>query len=447
MTSNAPTELFVWIWLPGATEPVVAGRVAADGPSLVFNYGRSYLERKNAISIHKAELPLEQGELRPLDGLTMPGCLRDGSPDAWGRRVILNHLLGEKADRADTAKIDELTYLWESGSDRIGALDFQSSAATYVPRLAAAASLDELQTAAERVEKGLPLTPELDRALHHGSSIGGARPKALIVDGTKKHIAKFSASSDLYPVVKAEFVAMRLGALAGLTVAPVKLVSSAHKDVLLVERFDRTMKGDAAWQRHAMISALTLLKLDEMMARYASYEALAHIIRYEFVDPKPTLRELFARLAFNILCGNTDDHARNHAALWDGKNLRLSPAYDLCPQPRAGGEASQAMAIIGQKRSSRLATCLDAAAMFLLPRTEAIAVIEGLVTKIGEHWAAVCAAAALGATDRSLLASRAFLNPYAFEGLDGDAMHLPRLGEQVRRKMRNSGEAVKPADS
>jgi serine/threonine-protein kinase HipA len=100
--------------------------------------------------------------------------------------------------------------------------------------LAAAASLDKLQTAAERVEKGVPLTPELDRALHHGSSIGGARPKALIADGAKKHIAKFSASSDLYPVVKAEFVAMRLGALAGLAVAPVKLVSSAHKDVLLV---------------------------------------------------------------------------------------------------------------------------------------------------------------------------------------------------------------------
>ncbi len=445
MTSNAPTELFVWIWLPGATKPVVAGRVAADGPSLVFNYGRSYLGRKNAISIHKAELPLEPGELRPLDGLTMSGCLRDASPDAWGRRVILNHLLGDKGDQADTARIDELTYFLESGSDRIGALDFQRSAAAYVPRLAAPASLDELQTAAKRVEMGVPLTPELDRALHHGSSIGGARPKALIVDGDKKHIAKFAASSDLYPVVKAEFIAMRLGALAGLVVAPVKLVRSAHKDVLLVERFDRTSKGNTSWQRHATISALTLLKLDEMMARYASYEALARIIRHEFVDPKPTLKELFARLAFNVLCGNTDDHARNHAALWDGNNLRLSPAYDLCPQPRAGGEATQAMAIIGQKRSSRLATCLDAASMFLLPRAEAIAAIEGLVTKIGEHWAAVCTVADLGGADRNMLASRAFLNPYAFEGLDGDAMHLPQLGEQVRRKMRNSAEAVELA--
>lgn len=173
------------------------------------------------------------------------------------------------------------------------------------------------------------------------------------------------------------------------------------------------------------------------MARYASYEALAQIIRYEFADPKSTLKELFARLVFNVLCGNTDDHARNHAALWDGRQFRLSPAYDLCPQPRTGGEATQAMAIVGQKRSSRLATCLDVASMFLLPRAEAINVIEGLVTKIGECWIDVCTEAALAPNDRNLLASRAFLNPYAFEGLDGDAMHLPQLGEHMRQKMRN----------
>ena len=74
------------------------------------------------------------------------------------------------------------------------------------------------------------------------------------------------------------------------------------------------------------MSALTILGLDEMMARYASYERLAEIIRHRFSDPKDTLKELFSRIAFNILCGNTDDHARNHAAFWDGKELKLSPA-------------------------------------------------------------------------------------------------------------------------
>ena len=135
---------------------------------------------------------------------------------------------------------------------------------------------------------------------------------------------------------------MRLAHIAGLNVAPVELARVANKDVLLIERFDHQQKGED-WSRKAMISALTLLGLDEMMAQYASYETLAEIIRYRFIDPKNTLRELFSRLAFNILCGNTDDHARNHAAFWDGHSLTLTPAYDICPQGCAGNEASQAM--------------------------------------------------------------------------------------------------------
>ena len=72
------------------------------------------------------------------------------------------------------------------------------------------------------------------------------------------------------------------------------------------------------------------------MAAYASYEDLAEIVRHRFEAPRATLRELFGRLVFNILCGNTDDHARNHAAFWDGARLSLTPAYDICPQARAG---------------------------------------------------------------------------------------------------------------
>ena len=138
------------------------------------------------------------------------------------------------------------------GSDRIGALDFQHSATEYVPRSPVNAPLEELLDAAALVEKGVLLTPELEQALHHGSSIGGARPKALIEDGQKKFIAKFSSSTDLYSVVKAEFIAMRLAALAGLNVAPVSMVQAANKDVLLIERFDRTHVADG-WQRKAMV--------------------------------------------------------------------------------------------------------------------------------------------------------------------------------------------------
>ncbi len=416
MTSNgAPKQAYVWIWLPGKTTPVVAGKLTNIAGELLFNYGQSYLARKkDAISIYDKELPLQPGVLPLLNGLTMPSCLRDASPDAWGRRVIINRTHAVKGAAADNVALDELTYLLESGSDRFGALDFQRSPKDYVPRLAGKATLDELLASADRVEKGLPLTPELDQALNHGSSIGGARPKALIEADEKKYVAKFPLSTDLYSVVKAEFIAMRLAALAGLNVAPVRMERAANKDVLLVERFDRE-KTDKGWQRKAMVSALTLFGLDELMARYASYEELAEIIRHRFVEPAATLRELFSRLVFNVLSSNTDDHARNHAAFWDGKQLALTPAYDICPQGRTGNEASQAMLIRGEERMSRLSVCLDAALQFQLSKAEALAIIEKQVQVINDNWKLVCDEAGLTEIDRALLWKRQFLNPYAFD--------------------------------
>lgn len=407
-------EAYVWIWLPGRTEPVVAGLLSRADAGVVFNYGQTYLSRDDAIPIYEPELPLRPGALPLLNGLSMPNAIRDASPDAWGRRVIINRTLGIRGNGADGIDLDELTYLLESGSDRIGALDFQRSPTDYVPRQRQGASLAELMQSAERVEQGVPLTPELDLALQHGTSLGGARPKVLIDADDRKYIAKFSASNDLYNVVKAEFVAMRLAAAAGLEVAPVKLERALGKDVLLVERFDRVRAGEA-WHRKALVSALTLLGLDELMARYASYEQLAEIVRHRFTEPRATLRQLFSRIVFNILSGNTDDHARNHAAFWDGKALTLTPAYDICPQGRTGGEASQAMLIHGNDKLSRLATCLDAAADYQLSADTAKGIVAAQVTTIREQWSAICDEAGLPEVDRALLMGRQFLNPFAFE--------------------------------
>ncbi|OGT98467.1 MAG: phosphatidylinositol kinase [Geobacteraceae bacterium GWB2_52_12] len=410
-------EVYVWIWLPGATEPVVAGKLMAVGPTYVFNYGKSYLQRSNAIAIYDAELPLRQGLLPLLPGLSIPGCLRDAAPDAWGRRVILNKKFGNKASGIDPAALNELSYFIESGFDRIGALDFQLSPTHYEPRYASGAPIEELIEAAERVEKGIPLTPELAQALQHGTSIGGARPKALMENDTRKFIAKFSTSTDLYSVVKAEYVVMRLAAMADIDVALVSLERAAGKDVLLVERFDRKATANG-WQRKSLVSALTMLTLDEMMARYASYETLAEIVRSKFRNAPGTLRELFSRIVFNILVGNTDDHARNHAAFWDGHMLTLTPAYDICPQARHGQIATQAMLVTGNDRSSRIATCIAAAPQFLLSEEEAVDIIVKQVTCIEQNWLTVCDEASLNEVDRNLLWMNQILNPYVFEGLE-----------------------------
>lgn len=406
-------EAYVWIWLPGETKPVVAGILQRVGGRLLFNYGRSYLARENAIPIYEPELPLLAGEIPLAEGLAMPGCIRDASPDAWGRRVLINRKFSLKGQAAASQDLGELTYVLESGSDRAGALDFQTSASKYVPRGMDQSSLEDLLCAAEQVEKGIPLSPELDKALQHGTSLGGARPKALLRSGDKKFVAKFSMSTDIYNVVKAEYVAMRLASLAGLDVSHVRMETALGKDVLLVERFDREhLKG--GWARKAFVSALTLFELDEMMARHASYELLAEIVRLRFQNPRKDLRELFGRLTFNILCGNTDDHARNHAAFWDGKHLRLTPAYDVCPQARTGEEAGQGMRIVDNNNRSQLALCLKAAPQFLVSDQDARAVILGQVKTIRAHWERVCDEANVSAVERKVLYGRQFLNPFAF---------------------------------
>jgi len=418
-SGQTPDEAYVWIWLPDALAPVVAGRLAREGERLTFTYGRSYLERGDAIPVYEPELPLRRGAIPPGPRLRIAGCLRDAAPDAWGRRVILNRLYGSTNKQMDIDALDELTYLLESGSDRAGALDFQTSPTRYVPRAAGNATLEELLSAAEKVEKGIPLTPVLDQALFHGTSLGGARPKALIEYGETGMIAKFSSSNDTYNVVKAEFVAMRLAARTGLDVAPVHLATAAGKDVLLVERFDRVGTGGGRC-RKSMVSALTLFGLDELMARYASYEDLAEIVRHRFTAPRTTLHELFGRLIFNILCGNTDDHARNHAAFWDGSRLTLTPGYDICPQGRSGNEASQAMLIVGDRRQSRLATCIEAAPHFQLDAETAKRTMLHQIETIRGEWDAVCDEADLAEIERNLLGRRMFLNPFIFEGAPED---------------------------
>lgn len=416
MTSSAAyTEAYVWIWLANSETPIVAGKIELTDGIIVFNYGQSYLKNPKAIPIYTPELPLQQGEIVPLDGLKIANCIRDAAPDAWGRRVVLNRLTGAKGKNADNTQLSELTYLLESGSDRIGALDFQVSPEKYIPRAATGATLEQLMESADRVSNGIPLAPDLDQALFHGSSIGGARPKALIEAQDQKYIAKFSTSTDLYNVVKAEFIAMKLANLCGIDAAPVNLTHAAGRDILLINRFDR-IKKETKWLRRSLISALTLFELDEMMARYASYETMTEIIRKRFTQPNKTLKELFSRLSFNILCGNTDDHARNHAAFWDGDMLTLTPAYDICPQGRTGNEATQAMRIAGENNLSQITICIKAAPKFHLSQKEATDIVNNQVEIIEKKWSSVCDEACLSEIDRNFFWRRQFLNPFALEG-------------------------------
>jgi len=185
----------------------------------------------------------------------------------------------------------------------------------------------------------------------------------------------------------------------------------AEHDVLLVERFDRPRGG----KRRSVLSALTLLGLHEMAARHGSYVDLAERIRLHFEKPQETLHQLFRRLVVNVLVGNSDDHPRNHAAFWDGSALTLTPAFDVCPQPRSTGEAAQAMAFgpHGERRS-HLADCVRAATVFQLSEREAQAVADECTTAVCEQYEDVCALVGISDQTKELLWHRAVTNESVF---------------------------------
>lgn len=171
-------------------------------------------------------------------------------------------------------------------------------------------------------------------------------------------------------------------------------------------------EGDAALLAPEIL-LIDEVGFDRLEQRDAANACLFH--SYRFSEPKDTLKEMFVRLVFNILCGNTDDHARNHAAFWNGKELTLTPAYDICPQGRAGNVASQAMKISGDKNLSQLRLCLEIAHHFLLSENDAEKIFEQLETTIRQYWREVCEEAQLNEIDKKLLWGRQFLNPFSFE--------------------------------
>lgn len=400
-------RVFVWTWLPGESTPIVAGavdRVGAD--RLDFTYARSYLDNERAISLYTPELPLRRGGQEPVDGLMVAACLKDATPDSWGERVIGNRL------GSGDAELGIETSMLESGSNRLGALDFQPSPEAYRPRLDTA-GLDELYDAAEKVLAGEPLNPAIGDALMNGTTIGGAHPKVLISDDSGiEYIAKLSISTDVHPWIRAEAAAIELARRCGIEVPTARVITSLGRDVLLIQRFDRLPRG---LRRH-VVSGLTMLGLDALLeARCGSYPEMLDVLRELGHEPQNVGRKLFERVVFNIAIGNNDDHARNHAAFWDGTSLELTPAFDLTPQPRSTDTSAQAMAIGRDgSRASQFSVCIAAAADYGLSRPEARQVVDRIVSTIESHWTEAADAAGLTDADRNLLWKRSVLNRSVF---------------------------------
>ena len=399
------SEAYIWIWLPGEHQPVVCGKLEARQHIYSFIYGKSYLERSNAMALDPYELPLHEKVFSPSFGETH-SVIRDAAPDAWGRRV-LTYTSGGQA-------LSELDYLLLAGRDRIGALDVRLEASEYMtsqthPR----ASIEDLMNAAEKIETGQPLPESLGNALLHGSSVGGARPKSLLEDENNKWIAKFSSSTDHYPVVRSEYAAMWLAEKCGINIPDIKRMKILGKDVLLVKRFDRE-RVNSQWHRRFLISGLTALRLHETEATLASYPELASFIRRSGNLFQDDAKQLFRRMIFNILIGNTDDHARNHAFFWNGNYYTLTPAYDICPSLRAGQSANQAMVIGRDGRQSTVRNALSRPEQFALTLLEATAIQQEITEIIKSRWNEAADLAGLSDHESKLLKQSTILSPACF---------------------------------
>lgn len=399
------SEAYIWIWLPGEHEPVVCGKLETENNTYSFVYGRSYLERYNAIALDPRELPLQEKVFSPYFG-EIHNVIRDAAPDAWGRRV-LTYKSGSRA-------LSELDYLLQTGRDRIGALDVSIKASEYKATLPDQhASIEDLLNAAEMIETGQPLPESLGTALLHGSSVGGARPKSLLNNKNNKWIAKFSSTTDHYPIVKSEYAGMWLAGKCGIEIPKIKIIKILGKDVLLVKRFDRERVNNQ-WHRRFLISGLTALQLHETEASLASYLELASFIRRFGYCYPADVKQLFRRMIFNILIGNTDDHARNHSFFWDGNQYTLTPAYDICPLLRVGQTTNQAMIIGKDGRESTIRNALSQPEYFGMTSEEAKTVQEEITGIIKGRWDEAADLGGLTDHESKMLNQATILNPSCF---------------------------------
>ena len=415
MTSEAPGECFVYITLPGETAPVTAGRFALTVdrrgvPEGRFVYGRSYLERPNAVALDPVELKLAPRTYATVAMGGVFGALRDASPDHWGRRVIQRHL--------GKAQPGEMDYLLHSPDDRAGALGFGLHQTPPAPRRSFNQTLDlaTVQRIADAfvADEHLPATggaqeadhDQVERLMLIGTSMGGARPKAVVEDDDGLWLAKFNRPDDAWNSARVEHAMLTLARACGLLTAQSRVVEVAGRDVLLVKRFDRE-KTQAGYQRARMVSALTLLRAeDTYQARDKwSYVLLAEEVRRVCSEPAAHAAELFRRMCFNALISNVDDHPRNHAVMAQAADWKLSPAYDLTPAvPVSLERRDLAMACGDTGRFANAANLLSQSARFLLEAAQARAMLDALEAQVRGTWYATARAAGVSERDCARIA-------------------------------------------
>ncbi len=386
------TQCFVYLTLPGTTEFVTAGRFVLEPdrtgmPVGRFVYGKSYLQRPEAVPIDPVELKLGKTTYRTTALKGVFGALRDAGPDYWGRRVIEKH--------AAKPQLGELDYLLYAPDDRAGALGFGLGPEPPAPRREFNETLDleKLLGLADTIiaDEEPPQGPDADQVedlMLIGTSMGGARPKAVVEDDDGLWIAKFNRPDDRWNHARAEHAMLVLARACGIQSSESRIITVGGRDVLLVKRFDRE-KTDEGYLRARMISGLTLLRAEDTHQHPErwSYVLMAEELRRVSVNPKKDASELFRRMVFNALISNIDDHPRNHAVIAKERKWRLSPAYDLTPSmPVSLDRRDLALNCGDWGRYAHAENLLSQSRRFYLGREQAEALITAMEKQIKATW-------------------------------------------------------------
>ncbi len=329
-------DVEVHIDLDGRVHPVgLLRRHAARGTETVtFEYDEAWLNDADRFPIDPA-LGLTRGVFPPPPGRPMFGSIGDSAPDAWGRRLMQRaERRRAEHERRRVRTLTEVDYLLGvSDETRLGALRFrrrgeevfQAPTRAGVPALV---ELGRLLQITERILRDEETDDDLQSIFAPGSSLGGARPKASVVD---QHghlsIAKFPKEADDYSIETWEEIAMRLAKRAGIVTPQHALIQVMGKAVLLSRRFDR----DGAI-RIPYLSAMSMLGLKD--GERGSYPEIVDVLTRHGARTRDDARQLYRRVAFNVLVSNVDDHLRNHGFLMDEPaGWTLAPAFDLNPTP------------------------------------------------------------------------------------------------------------------
>lgn len=390
-------------------QPVLMGslyvNVIKGGESYSFEYDKDWLRKTGLTLTLDPELMPYSGRQYPT-GKNIFGLFADASPDRWGR-VLMNkreRILAEKEGRKPSKLYDSDYLLGVYDETRMGGIRFKANQEgpflsddkeTAAPPWATLRTLEEASRNFENDETGLT-EKWLNQLIKPGSSLGGARPKATVVD-TKDQlwIAKFPSKNDENDTGAWEMVAHDLAALCGLNVPEAKLEKfSPLGSTFLIKRFDRLES-----KRVHFASAMTLLgKTDGASAADgSSYLDIAAFIKSYGAQPKKDLVELWKRIVFNMAVTNTDDHLRNHAFILTDKSWILSPLYDVNPVPY-GDELS--LNVDEEDNSISIDLAVQTAVRFGISESDAEAQAEEILKIVRDNWEKT--AAGYGLTRRQI---------------------------------------------